>query len=93
VVYRAAVVRHARPKPARRRRLSPISKADRLRVRDTRGHHIAARALGEAGGQEVLLTRTVRELATGTDLVFRLPGSVGLKGIPGEWELFEASIA
>jgi class 3 adenylate cyclase len=56
------------------------------------GVHIGARP-GEASGQEVLLTRTVRELAIGTDLVFRLPGSVGLKGIPGEWELFEASIA
>jgi hypothetical protein len=38
------------------------------------------------------VTRTVRDLATGTDLVFAPIGSVGLRGVPGEWELFEASI-
>jgi class 3 adenylate cyclase/dihydrofolate reductase len=56
------------------------------------GVHIASRALGEAAGQQVLVTRTVRELATGTDLVFAPLGSVGLRGVPGEWELFKASI-
>lgn len=34
----------------------------------------------------------VRDLATGIDLVFTPLGSVGLRGVPGEWELFEASI-
>jgi len=38
------------------------------------------------------VTRTVRDLATGIDLAFNPLGSVGLKGVPGEWELFEASI-
>jgi hypothetical protein len=33
----------------------------------------------------------VRDLATGTDLAFKPLGSVGLRGVPGEWELFEAS--
>jgi hypothetical protein len=33
--------------------------------------------------------RTVRDLATGTDLAF---GSVSLRGVPGEWELFSASV-
>lgn len=56
------------------------------------GVHIAARALEEAGDGKVLVTRTVRELATGTDLVFDALGSVGMKGVPGEWELFEASL-
>jgi class 3 adenylate cyclase/dihydrofolate reductase len=56
------------------------------------GVHIAARALGEAAGQQVVVTRTVRELATGTDLVFDPLGSVGLRGVPGEWDLFEASV-
>jgi class 3 adenylate cyclase len=55
------------------------------------GVHIAARALGEAGARQVIVTRTVRELATGTDLVFESLGSVGLRGIPGEWELFQVS--
>ena len=56
------------------------------------GLHIAARALAEAGDRQVVVTRTVRELATGTDLTFRSLGTVGLRGVPGEWELFEASI-
>jgi class 3 adenylate cyclase len=56
------------------------------------GVNIASRALGEATGQQVVVTRTVRELATGTDLVFDPLGSVGLRGVPGEWDLFEASI-
>src|SRR5690606_10527989 len=55
------------------------------------GVHIAARALAEAGEQQVIVTRTVRDLATGTGLVFTPLGSVGLRGIPGEWNLFEAS--
>ena len=55
------------------------------------GVHIASRALAEAGGEAVVVTRTVRDLATGTDLAFKPLGSVGLRGVPGEWELFEAS--
>ncbi len=55
------------------------------------GLHIAARALAEAGERQVVVTRTVRELATGTDLEFTSLGTVGLRGVPGEWELFEAS--
>jgi class 3 adenylate cyclase len=54
--------------------------------------HIAARALGEAGGGEIVVTRTVRDLSTGTDLSFDSLGSVGLRGVPGEWELFSASV-
>jgi class 3 adenylate cyclase/dihydrofolate reductase len=56
------------------------------------GVHIAARALAEAGERQVIVTRTVRDLATGTDLVFTPVGTVGLRGVPGEWDLFEASI-
>jgi class 3 adenylate cyclase/dihydrofolate reductase len=55
------------------------------------GVHIASRALAEARGPAVVVTRTVRDLATGTDLAFRALGSVGLRGVPGDWELFEAS--
>ncbi len=36
------------------------------------GLHIAARALSEAGERQIVVTRTVRELATGTDLEFAL---------------------
>jgi class 3 adenylate cyclase/dihydrofolate reductase len=55
------------------------------------GLHIAARVLGEAGAGEVLVTRTARDLATGSDLAFRDHGTVTLRGVPGQWELFEAS--
>ena len=57
------------------------------------GVHIAARALAKAGDRDVVVTRTVRELATGTDLIFRPLGTVGLRGVPGEWELFAASLS
>lgn len=56
------------------------------------GVHIAARALAEAGERQVVVTRTVRDLATGTDLAFTPLGSVTLRGVPGEWDLFAASI-
>jgi class 3 adenylate cyclase/dihydrofolate reductase len=55
------------------------------------GVHIAARALAQAGDREVVVTRTVRDLVTGTDLAFSPLGAVALRGVPGEWELFAAS--
>lgn len=57
------------------------------------GVHIAARVLAETGDRRIVVTRTVRDLATGTDLVFAPLGSVVLRGVPGEWELFEATAA
>ena len=54
------------------------------------GVHIAARVLGAAEPGQVVVTRTVRDLATGTDLTFRPLGVTELRGVPGEWELFEA---
>jgi class 3 adenylate cyclase/dihydrofolate reductase len=56
------------------------------------GVHIAARALTRAPDREVVVTRTVRDLATGTDLAFGSLGSVSLRGVPGEWELFTVSV-
>jgi class 3 adenylate cyclase/dihydrofolate reductase len=56
------------------------------------GVHIAARVLAEASDDEIVVTRTVRELATGTDLRFEPVGSAALRGVPGEWELFRTSI-
>jgi class 3 adenylate cyclase/dihydrofolate reductase len=52
--------------------------------------HIAARLLGAAERGQVVVTRTVRDLATGTDLAFSPLGVTNLRGVPGEWELFEA---
>ncbi len=54
------------------------------------GVHIAARVLGTAGPSQVVVTKTVRDLATGTDLTFDPLGVTELRGVPGEWELFEA---
>jgi class 3 adenylate cyclase len=56
------------------------------------GVHIASRTLAKAGPGDVVVTRTVRDLATGTDLDFRSLGSLALRGVPGQWELFAASL-
>jgi len=56
------------------------------------GVHIASRVLAEAGPADVLLTRTVRDLVTGADIELEPRGSVELRGVPGEWELFGASL-
>jgi class 3 adenylate cyclase/dihydrofolate reductase len=53
--------------------------------------HIASRALDSAVDGGVVVTRTVRDLASGTDQSFTPLGQVSLRGIPGEWELFAAS--
>lgn len=47
------------------------------------GVHIAARVLDEATDDEIVVTRTVRELATGTDLRLEPVGSAGLRSVPG----------
>jgi class 3 adenylate cyclase len=52
--------------------------------------HIAARVLGSADAGCVVVTKTVRDLVTGTDLAFRPLGDATLRGVPGQWELFEA---
>jgi class 3 adenylate cyclase len=55
--------------------------------------HIASRALGEADDRQIVVTRTVRELVTGTDLHFRQLSTVTLRGVPGTWDLFEAALS
>jgi class 3 adenylate cyclase/dihydrofolate reductase len=55
------------------------------------GVHIASRALSSADPGDVIVTRTVRDLATGTDFAFRSLGSVALRGVPEPWELFAAT--
>jgi class 3 adenylate cyclase len=56
------------------------------------GVHITARAIEKSGPGQVVVTNTVRELATGTDLRFTSRGSVNLRGVPGQWQLFEAAL-
>ena len=50
--------------------------------------HIAARVSAHAGGGEVLVSRTVRDLVTGSGIGLRPRGEQELKGVPGRWELF-----
>jgi pimeloyl-ACP methyl ester carboxylesterase len=50
--------------------------------------HIGARVMAEAGPSEVLVSRTVKDLTVGSDIVFEGRGAHELKGVPGEWELF-----
>ena len=52
--------------------------------------HIAARLLSSAPPSGVVVTKTVRDLVTGTDLAFDSIGPTNLRGVPGEWELFAA---
>jgi class 3 adenylate cyclase len=53
--------------------------------------HIAARLLGPARSNGVVVTRTVRDLVTGSDLAFGPLGEVSLRGVAEPWELFEVS--
>ena len=54
------------------------------------GVHIAARVLALAGAGEVLVSRTVRDLVTGSGLTFVERGAHTLKGVPDQWEILEA---
>jgi class 3 adenylate cyclase len=50
--------------------------------------HIGARVSAKAGPGEILVSRTVVDLVTGSGLRFEDRGSHVLKGVPGEWQLF-----
>jgi pimeloyl-ACP methyl ester carboxylesterase len=53
--------------------------------------HIAARVGALAGGGEVLVTSTVKDLVAGSGIRFEERGAATLKGIPDEWRLFAAA--
>jgi hypothetical protein len=53
--------------------------------------HIGARVMGLAGASEVLVSRTVRDLVTGSGLRFEDHGHHRLKGVEGEWALFRVA--
>ena len=55
------------------------------------GVHIAARILALAGPDDVLVSRTVRDLVAGSGLTFVDRGTHPLKGVPDEWQVLEAS--
>lgn len=54
------------------------------------GVHIASRVMNQARDGEVWVSRTVRDLTTGSGLEFRDEGRHVLKGVPGEWELYSS---
>jgi class 3 adenylate cyclase/alpha-beta hydrolase superfamily lysophospholipase len=51
--------------------------------------NIGARVAAKAGGGEVLVSSTVKDLVAGSGLEFEDRGVHDLKGVPGEWRLFE----
>jgi class 3 adenylate cyclase len=50
--------------------------------------HLAARIMGLAGGGEVFVSRTVRDLVIGSELRFSERGEHELKGIPDRWSVY-----
>lgn len=53
--------------------------------------HVAARIEGHCAAEQILVSRTVADLTIGTNaFVLKSAGFHPLKGIEGEWELFEA---
>jgi class 3 adenylate cyclase len=52
------------------------------------GVHIAARICALAGVGEILVSRTVRDLAVGSRLQFEDRGTHAIKGIAEQWQLF-----
>ena len=55
--------------------------------------HIAARVGALAGPNEVLISRTVKDLVVGSGIVFEDRGAHALKGVPDQWELFAVTHA
>jgi class 3 adenylate cyclase len=55
------------------------------------GVHIASRVMSQAEPSQILVSRTVRDLVAGSDVEFANVGTRPLKGVRGEWELFEVA--
>jgi class 3 adenylate cyclase len=65
-----------------------------IRGRDIGGIavHAAARVMAQSQSSEVLVSRVVTDLVAGAGLKFAERGSHELKGLPGRWDLFAASV-
>jgi class 3 adenylate cyclase len=50
--------------------------------------HLAARVMATAGPGEIVVSRTVRDLVAGSEVVLADRGSRRLKGVEGDWQLF-----
>jgi class 3 adenylate cyclase len=55
--------------------------------------HIAARVSALAAPNEVLVSRTVKDLVAGSGIDFADRGTHTLKGIPDTWQLYTAGPA
>jgi hypothetical protein len=53
--------------------------------------NVAARVMGVAKGGEVLVSSTLRDAVAGSGFAFADHGTHGLKGIEGEWRLYEVT--
>ena len=52
--------------------------------------NVAARVAAIAGGSEILVSATVKDLTPGSGLVFEDAGEHDLKGVPDSWRLYRA---
>ena len=52
------------------------------------GVHIAARIAALPGPGEILVSRTVKDLVTGSGITFEDRGTHALKGIPDTWQVY-----
>jgi class 3 adenylate cyclase len=55
--------------------------------------HIAARAMAQADPGQIVVTASVPSAVTGQAATFETLGAHKLKGVPGEWELFQLTDA
>jgi class 3 adenylate cyclase len=53
--------------------------------------HIASRVANLAQGDEVVVSRTVKDLIAGSGITLEDYGTHSLKGVPDEWQLYRAS--
>lgn len=50
--------------------------------------HIGARIGALAGGSEILVSRTIKDLTAGSSVRLESRGMQTLKGVPDQWEVF-----
>jgi class 3 adenylate cyclase len=55
--------------------------------------HVAARVMATAGAEEILCSRTVRDLVAGSGYLFADRGTHELKGVPDAWQLYAVEVA
>ena len=53
--------------------------------------HLASRLLSKANPGEIVVSRTVKDLLVGSEFQFGEKGTASLKGIPGEWQIYDVN--